>query len=62
MWRLRSGAPWRDLPERYGPSQTCYERFRRWQQGRWQQDGYDKRAANYRAGVVLAALVLWLPT
>jgi hypothetical protein len=22
---------------------------------------YDKRAANYRAGVVLASLVLWLP-
>jgi len=36
LWRLRTGAPWRDLPERYGPWQTCYERFRRWQQdGTW---------------------------
>jgi transposase len=23
--------PWRDPPGRYGPRQTCYERFRRWQ-------------------------------
>ncbi|PMB02707.1 hypothetical protein CEN49_24930 [Fischerella thermalis CCMEE 5273] len=23
LWRLRTGAPWRDLPERYGPWQTC---------------------------------------
>ncbi|MFF5372973.1 transposase [Streptomyces sp. NPDC013187] len=29
LWRLRTGAPWRDLPERYGPWQTVYERFAR---------------------------------
>jgi len=27
---LRSGAPWRDLPERYGPWQTIYHRFNAW--------------------------------
>ena len=27
FWVLRSGAPWRDLPERYGPRTTCYHRF-----------------------------------
>jgi transposase len=27
---LRTGAPWRDLPERYGPWKTCHERLRRW--------------------------------
>lgn len=32
LWVLRTGAPWRDLPERYGPWQTCYTRFRRWSQ------------------------------
>lgn len=31
FWILRTGAPWRDLPERYGPWQTVYDRFRRWQ-------------------------------
>jgi len=30
FWVLRSGAPWRDLPERYGPRTTCYNRFARW--------------------------------
>src|SRR4029077_11783012 len=33
---LRSGAPWRDLPETYGPRTTCYNRFVRWRQaGIW---------------------------
>jgi transposase len=29
-WKLATGAPWRDLPERYGPWQTVYTRFWRW--------------------------------
>ncbi len=27
---LRTGSPWRDLPERYGPYTTAYNRFNRW--------------------------------
>jgi transposase len=30
FWILRSGAPWRDLPERYGAWSTVYDRYRRW--------------------------------
>lgn len=30
FWIARSGAPWRDLPERYGPWQTVYKRFKEW--------------------------------
>jgi transposase len=30
LWRLRTGAPWRDMPERYGPWSTVYSRFWRW--------------------------------
>jgi transposase len=36
FWILRSGAPWRDLPQRYGPRTTCYNRFTRWRRaGVW---------------------------
>lgn len=28
VWIARSGAPWRDMPERYGPWETIYTRFR----------------------------------
>jgi len=36
FWVLRSGAPWRDLPESYGPYTTCYNRFVRWRRaGVW---------------------------
>ena len=31
FWVLRSGAPWRDLPEAYGPRMTCCNRSRSWQ-------------------------------
>jgi transposase len=33
-WRLRVGAPWRDVPERYGHWQSIYQLFRRWQRER----------------------------
>lgn len=37
-WRARTGAPWRDVPARYGPWQTVYGLFRRWQRsGVWAQ-------------------------
>ena len=35
-WRTRTGAPWRDVPPAYGPWQTVYGLFRRWQRnGTW---------------------------
>lgn len=30
LWRIRTGAPWRDVPEKYGKWMTVYQRFRRW--------------------------------
>jgi transposase len=30
FWILHTGAPWRDLPERFGPWQTVYHHFARW--------------------------------
>ncbi|MEU1733619.1 transposase, partial [Streptosporangium sp. NPDC020145] len=35
-WRVRVGAPWRDVPEHYGTWQAVYSLFRRWQRaGIW---------------------------
>ena len=30
LWILRTGAPWKDLPPRYPPYQTCHRRFQQW--------------------------------
>lgn len=36
LWKLRTGAPWRDVPERYRPWQTCADRLYRWRRdGIW---------------------------
>lgn len=43
LWILRTGAPWKDLPDRYPPYQTCHRWFQR-----WRKDGVFER--------VLAAL------
>jgi transposase len=38
LWRVRTGAPWRDVPPRYGPWQTLYKRFARWEvDGTWER-------------------------
>jgi transposase len=36
LWRFRTGSPWADVPDRYGPPTTCYNRFVRWRKaGVW---------------------------
>jgi len=36
LWRSRTGSPWTEVPERYGPPTTCYNRFVRWRKaGVW---------------------------
>ena len=44
LWIHRTGAPWRDLPDGFGPWKTVYNRF-----DRWSRTG--------RSGAVFAALV-----
>ena len=45
---LRTGIPWRDLPERYGPYTTAYNRFNRWSgRGIWKRM-FDRLASKSR--------------
>jgi len=38
FWVLRTGAPWEDMPSRYGPRTTVYNRFNRWRKaGVWER-------------------------
>jgi transposase len=54
LWILRTGALWRDLPERYPPTRSATAASdagaRR----------YEKRAVNCRAVVIIASPMLWL--
>ena len=44
LWRFRTGSPWAEIPERYGPPATCYNRFVRWRKaGVW-----DRLLSRYR--------------
>ena len=38
LWVAKTGAPWRDLPRRFGKSNSVFQRYNRWcQRGVWQQ-------------------------
>lgn len=38
VWKYRTGSPWRDLPERFGPWQTAWKRHAVWSgDGTWQR-------------------------
>jgi transposase len=54
-WRIRAGTPWRDVPACYGPWQTVYGLFRR-----WQRDGTWKRIlAGLQALADASGLIVW---
>lgn len=55
LWKLRTGAPWRDLPERYGPWRTAYERL-----VRWRRDGtWDRLLADAQTNADAAGELAW---
>jgi len=55
LWKLRTGAPWRDLPARYGPWRTVYARF-----VRWQRDGtWDRFLAHVQSTSETMGEVVW---
>ncbi|WP_157017403.1 IS5 family transposase [Cryptosporangium arvum] len=52
-WRVRTGAPWRDLPERYGPWETAYALFRDWQRdGTWARIVSDLQSRAQARGLI----------
>ncbi len=49
---LRTGAPWRDLPGRYGPNSTVYNRYARWaKRGVW-RDIFESLANDCRDALI----------
>lgn len=61
LWHVKTGAPWRDLPERFGSWKTTYNRFARWAaRGRFEaifkalQLEYDEEGSLIDASVVRA--------
>lgn len=55
LWKLRTGAPWRDLPERYGPWQTCADRLYRWRR----DDTWDRLLAHAQTKSDAVGEVVW---
>ena len=53
LWIHRTGAPWRDLPRRYGPVGTVSSRFSRWRKaGIWQRILLDLQAEAQQRGEI----------
>src|SRR5215217_8138361 len=50
LWILRTGAPWRVLPHRYPPYQTCHRRFQRWRRLRREDQARKGDEANDDGG------------
>lgn len=51
LWKLRTGAPWRDVPSEFCPWKTAYNRFNRWAtKGLWEQFFLSYEAKLIRSG------------
>jgi transposase len=53
LWALSDGGRWRNLPERFGPWQTVYDRFRKWcRTGLWDRILLHLQARAMRSGAI----------
>lgn len=59
IWRVRTGVPWRDLPERFGSWKTVYNRFDRWSKaGIWKRIFEELAIEVDEAGSLLDATIV----
>ena len=59
IWRVRTGVPWRDLPERFGAWKTVYNRFDRWSKaGIWKRIFEELAIEVDEAGSLLDATIV----
>ena len=49
LWIAKTGSPWRDLPDRFGPWQTVYSRFNKWSKNDVFQKLFAQLSDNYDA-------------
>lgn len=55
LWVMKTGAPWRDLPERFGPWKSVYDRF-----ARWRREGLlDRLVAHLQRDLDRLGLIDW---
>lgn len=60
MFMAKTGMPWRDLPERFGPWKSVYNRFSNWaKKGRWEYPRLRRLLRYYERVRILTGL---LPT
>src|SRR5687768_4356433 len=59
LYRGKTGIPWRDLPERFGPWKTVYNRFCRWaQRGVWKKVFEALQFQVDKTGVIVDATIV----
>ena len=59
LYRLKTGIPWRDLPERFGKWKTIHTRFNRWaQKGYWERIFKDLQLDYDEDGVLIDASIV----
>lgn len=59
LYRAKTGIPWRDLPQRFGPWKTVFNRFNNWAlRKQWERLFESLQLAPDRAGSIVDATIV----